>query len=143
MRDIARPSPKQLEWADCEVGVIIHLDLQVFEPSYRFRKQWGYHPPASIFNPKALNTDQWIEVAKEMGAKYAVLVVKHCSGICLWPSKASDYNIKNNPYKNGEGDVFREFITSCKKFGIRPGVYYSTICNAHELYDQPKKASLI
>ncbi len=137
-----KPTPEQIVWADCELGVIIDLDLQVFEPSYRFRKQWGYHPSASIFNPRELDTDQWIEVAKEMGAKYAVLVVNHGSGFCLWPSKASNYTIKESPYKNGKGDIFSEFLTSCKKFGILPGVYYSTICNAHELYDLPKNRVL-
>jgi alpha-L-fucosidase len=135
MRDVAKPTPEQIAWAECEVGVIIHLDLQVFEPTFRFRKQWGYQPSTSIFDPKELDTDQWIKVAKNTGAKYAVLVVKHCSGFCLWPSKASDYNLRSTPYKNGKGDVFGEFIASCKKFDIHPGVYYSTICNAKELYD--------
>ena len=60
MKEIAKPTLEQIKWADCEVGVIIHMDLQQFEPSFRFRKNWGYTPSASIFNPKELNTDQWI-----------------------------------------------------------------------------------
>lgn len=142
MEDIARPTPEHVKWAECEIGVIIHFDIQLFEPSYRFRKQWGYHPPASIFNPNQLDTDQWIETAKKAGAKYAVLVVKHCSGFCLWPSKAFDYTIKESPFREGEGDILRDFIKSCKKFGILPGIYYSTVCNAHELYDQPGNRAL-
>ncbi len=138
MNNLAKPTQNQIEWANYEIGVIIHLDLQVFEPTYRFRKQWGYHPQASIFNPIELDTDQWIKIAKKAGAKYAVLVVKHCSGFCLWPSKVYDYTIKESPYKEGKGDIFREFIASCKKFDIQPGVYYSTVFNAHERYDQPK-----
>ncbi len=31
------PTPEQVEWAECEIGVIIHFDLQVFE-QFRFRK---------------------------------------------------------------------------------------------------------
>ncbi len=90
-----------------------------------------------MFNPSNLDTDQWMETASKMGAKYAVLVANHCSGFCLWPTKDYDYSIKNTPYKDGKGDIVGEFIESCKKFGLRPGLYYSTICNAHELFDQP------
>ena len=31
---ILTPTPRQVEWADCEFGVIIHLDLQSFDPGY-------------------------------------------------------------------------------------------------------------
>ncbi len=34
----ALPTPQQVAWADAELGVIIHFDLQVFEPSYDIRK---------------------------------------------------------------------------------------------------------
>lgn len=142
MNEFIKPTPEQIKWADCELGVILHLDIQLFEPSFRFRKKWGYTPSPEIFNPKELNTDQWLEVAKDIGAKYAILVVNHCSGFCLWPSQVSDYTIKETPYKNGNGDIFYEFIASCKKFNILPGVYYSTICNAHSLYDQPSNRIL-
>ncbi|MEN6454379.1 MAG: alpha-L-fucosidase, partial [Prolixibacteraceae bacterium] len=74
------PSRTQLEWANAEIGVLIHFDLVVFEPSYDFRADWNYHPSLSIFDPKELDTDQWIRAAKAAGAKYAVLVAKHCTG---------------------------------------------------------------
>ena len=76
-----RPSKVQLEWADSEIGALIHFDMPVFEPGYDFRKDWNYHPDLSIFNPKRLNTDQWIKAAKSAGATYVVLVAKHCSGL--------------------------------------------------------------
>lgn len=137
------PTPKQLEWADLEIGVIIHYDIQVFEPSYKFRKCWGYHPDPTVFNPTELNTDNWIETAKNAGAKYAILVAKHCTGFSLWPTEAHEYSVANSSYK---GDIVGEFIASCKKYGIKPGLYYSTGCNAylnvdagHERSGDPKK----
>ena len=53
----AVPTREQLEWADCELGAIFHYDITVFEQDYRFRRSWGYQPPA-IFAPDALDTDQ-------------------------------------------------------------------------------------
>ena len=124
------PSARHLEWADCEIGVIIHQDVQVYEPSYEWYKQMGYTPAPTVFNPSSLDTDQWIETAKAAGAKYAVLVAKHCSGFSLWPTKAHDYSVASSPWKGGKGDVVADFIASCRKFGIKPGIYASTGANA-------------
>jgi len=97
------PTKSQLEWADAEVGAMFHFDLQVFEPTYKFRENWNYQPDLSIFNPKELDTDQWLRAAKAAGATYAVLVAKHCSGFSLWPTKAHPYSVKNTPLRNWEG----------------------------------------
>ena len=87
------------------------------------------HPDASTFNPDRLDTDQWLRTARSLGAKYAVLVAKHCSGFSLWPTKAHGYNIGNSPYKDGKGDIVKEFVESCRKYGIKPGIYASTTAN--------------
>lgn len=119
---IACPNELQQEWANAEIGVIIHFDMPVFHPDYNWR-QFGTHPSPSTFNPSSLDTDQWIHTAKSLGAKYAVLVAKHCSGFSLWPTTAHEYSIKNSPYKNGKGDIVAEFVASCRKYGIKPGIY--------------------
>ncbi len=131
------PTPAQIAWADSEIGVIIHLDVQVFEPGYAFRTQWGYTPDPSVFTPAGLDTDQWIATAKAAGAKYAVLVAKHCSGFSLWPTEAHDYSVKSTPWRDGKGDVVGDFFKSCAKYGLRPGLYYSTSCNARLQVDNP------
>ena len=122
---IPKPTPDQVEWADCEIGALIHFDINVYEPEYRWRGQWDYNPDPGIFNPVELNTDQWVKAIKDMGGQYAVLVVKHCTGFCLWPTKAHEYSIQSSPWKNGQGDILASFIESCKKYDVRPGVYYS------------------
>lgn len=134
--NVVTPNARQLAWADAEVGVLIHFDMPVYQPDYNFRK-WGTHPDASIFNPTELNTDQWLETAHKLGAQYAVLVAKHCSGFSLWPTEAHDYSIKQSPWKNGEGDIVADFIASCKKYNIKPGIYASTTANGYLYVDNP------
>lgn len=104
------PTKEHLDWADREVGVIIHLDMPVFEPEYHFREQWGYTPSVDRFAPLELDTDQWLETAAKAGTKYAVLTAKHCSGFCLWPTKAHDYHVGNSPWKKGDGDVVGDVL---------------------------------
>ncbi|WP_409341120.1 alpha-L-fucosidase [Paenibacillus sp. MBLB4367] len=132
-----KPTKEQLAWADAELGVLIHFDMQVFEPGYEWRKQWGYQPSPRLFNPAQLDTDQWVRTAKAAGAQYAVLVAKHCSGFSLWPTEAHSYSVKSSPWREGGGDVVGDFVRSCKKYGLRPGLYYSTSANAYCKVDNP------
>lgn len=134
--DIVVPNERQKEWADAEIGVMFHFDMQVFNPDYEWR-QWGTHPDVSTFNPTELDTDQWLEAASKIGAKYAVLVAKHCCGFSLWPTEAHGYSVKNSPWRNGEGDIVRDFIESCRKFGIKPAIYASTSANGYYWVDNP------
>ncbi len=131
------PTNSHLEWSDAEIGALFHLDVQVFEPEYKWRENRDYQPDPSVFNPGQLDTDQWIKAAKSAGATYAVLVAKHCSGFSLWPTKAHGYSIKNSPWKDGEGDIVKDFITSCKKYGVKPGIYASASANAYCHVDNP------
>ena len=123
------PTMEQCLWAQQEIGVIIHLDMPTFVPEYIWDKETA--PPVSVFCPDRLDTDQWLESAVAAGAKYAVLVAKHCSGFSLWPTKVHGYNVASTSWKNGKGDVVADFIASCKKYGVRPGLYYSASANGY------------
>lgn len=135
-KTIVCPNERQQQWADAEIGVLIHFDMPVFHPEYNWR-QYGSHPSPATFNPTSLDTGQWIRTAKSLGAKYAVLVAKHGSGFSLWPTAAHEYSIKNSPYKNGKGDIVAEFVASCRKYGIKPAIYASSTANGFLHVDNP------
>ena len=114
---------KQLEFLDWELGVFFHFGIRTF---YEGHVEWDMKPmPAEKFNPVNLDTDQWIKTVKDGGGKYAVLVTKHHDGFANWPSKYTDYSVKNTPWRDGKGDVVKEFVNSCRKFDIKIGLYYS------------------
>ena len=125
------PTKSQLAWANSEIGVLIHYDINVFAPQTFDYSKKETLPPLSIFNPSKLNTDQWVESAKKAGAKYAVLVAKHGTGFCLWKTKAHNYHVGNTPFRGGGADILADFVKSCKKYGIKPGIYYNTNCNTY------------
>ncbi len=135
--ELVLPTPRQMEWADAEIGVLIHFDINVYEPEYNWRGDWDYNPDPEIFNPTELDTDQWIKAAKDAGANYAVLVAKHCTGFSLWPTEAHDYSVKSSPWRSGEGDVVADFVASCKKYGVKPGIYASAAANGYFKVDNP------
>lgn len=133
------PTPEQVTWSNAEIGVIIHLDIDIFAPDTYHYGDKNTLPPLSAFHPSKLNTDQWVKAAKSAGAKYAVLVAKHGTGFALWPSKANNYNVGHTPWRNGHEDIVADFIRSCKKYGVKPGVYYSV--NSSTRYEAGKDMS--
>lgn len=129
----AKPTARQLEWQDMELGVIIHWLADIYEPGFQGYKtkevRTVLHP--SKICPEKLDTDQWLRSASKLGAKYAVLVANHCTGFSVWPTKENDYSVASTPWRNGKGDVIADFLASCEKYGISPGLYYSTGCNGY------------
>jgi alpha-L-fucosidase len=133
---LARPTPEQAAWQDLELGMFIHYDIPVFKPGWDHR-QYDKRPEPGLFNPRKLNTDQWMEAAKAMGAKYAVFVAKHGSGFMCWQSDLYPYGMKQSPFQNGQGDIVRDFVNSSRKYGIQPGIYAHMGCNGYFEVDNP------
>ncbi len=133
MYNIAKPTPELLEWQDCELGVLIHYCMEIYNPEFREYKTAAVRTELSpeIINPTKLDAEQWVRSAYEMGAKYAVLVANHCTGFSLWQTAENDYCTRSLKWKDGKGDICRDFIDACKKYGIKPGFYYSTGCNGY------------
>ncbi len=118
-----KPSPRQLEFLDWEFGVFFHFGIRTF---YEGHEDWdGKEMPLSGFSPSQLDCDDWIRAASQAGARYAILVCKHHDGFANWPSRYTDYSVANTPWKDGKGDVVKEFTEACRRYGLHIGLYYS------------------
>ena len=120
---LARPTPQQVAWQDMEIGAMICFGLETWQD-----KETDDQPTIEnlkLFNPTNVDTDQWVSAVESMGAKYIVLVAKHHGGFCLWQTDTTEYSIKNTPYKNGKGDIVAELSESCRKKGMKLGIYIS------------------
>ena len=119
------PNKRQLAWQEAELGVVYHYDLHVFDG-----KKYGQGgnridpvPDYQIFNPKNLDTDQWVKAAKDAGAKFAILTATHETGFALYQSDVNPYSLKAVKWREGKGDIVADFVASCKKYDIKPGIY--------------------
>ena len=133
---LARPTPEQVAWADQELGMFFHFDIPVFKQGWNWRS-WKDFPAPALYNPAKLDTDQWMEAAKAMGAKYVVFVAKHCSGFLQWQTDLYDYGVRQSPWRNGGGDVVKMFCDSARRHGLKPGLYASVSANGWLGVDNP------
>jgi alpha-L-fucosidase len=115
------PSPRQLRWQELELTAFFHFGINTFTD-----REWGDgKEDLSLFNPTHLDARQWVRVAKEAGIRQLILTAKHHDGFCLWPSKYTDHTIAHTPYKNGHGDIVKEFADACHEYGMGMGLYLS------------------
>ncbi len=115
--------PQQLEFLNWEFGVFFHFGIRTF---YEGHRDWDMKPmDLEAFDPVDLCCDEWVRTGKEAGAAYAILVCKHHDGFANWPSAYTDYSVANTPWKEGKGDVVREFVDACRKYDMKVGLYYS------------------
>jgi alpha-L-fucosidase len=128
------PTKAQLNWHETEMYCLIHFGPDTFTD-----KEWGYgdEDPA-IFNPSNFNAMQIVGAAKAGGFKGIIVVAKHHDGFCLWPTKTTEHNISKSPYKNGKGDILKEYRQACDKLGMKMGVYCSPWDRNSPLYGKPE-----
>jgi len=130
------PTEAQLNWHELEMYCLIHFTPTTFQ-----NKEWGFgDAPADLFNPPRFDADQIAEAAKSGGFKGLISVAKHHDGFCLWPTKTTDYNISNSPWRDGKGDMVEEFERAARGQGLQFGVYVSAWDRNHPEYGNEKYA---
>ena len=116
---MSTPQQDFLKW---RFGMFIHFGMATWHDV-----EWahGYEDPRT-FAPSRLDCGQWARSAKAAGMQYAVLTTKHTGGWCLWPSKhtSSHATTAFSNYREGQGDIVREFVAACREHALKVGLYY-------------------
>lgn len=129
---VPTPLARQVAWQDFELGLVYHFDLDVYMPG-------GHHHERSrrqllnpnLYRPVKLDTDQWLEAARAMGARYAVFTATHHQGFLQWQSNAYPFGLRQIQWRDGKADIVKDFVESCHKYDIRPGIYIGIRFNAY------------
>lgn len=129
----AVPDAKQLKWHELEVYGLVCFDMCTFA-----NVEWDTGAtPVTRFNPSDFSAEQIVKACKDGGLKGLVFVAKHHDGFCLWPSKTTEYSIKNTPWKNGKGDLLKDFVDATRAEKMQVGMYLSPWDRNHAEYGRP------
>ena len=124
------PTKQQLSWHEKEFYLFMH-----FGPNTFTNLEWGKgSEDPNVFNPTAIDCNQWASIAKAAGAKGIIITAKHHDGFSLWPSKYSKHTVRESKWMDGKGDVIKMLSEACKKAGIEMGVYISPWDRNHPEY---------
>lgn len=147
-----RTDPAMQRWRDYGLGQFIHWGIyaipggqwegKTYNGAAEWIRSWSekdspanwrntYDNLYKQFNPTNFDAKQWAQQAKDMGAKYVIFTTKHHDGFCLWPSKYTNYTIKNTPYKK---DIVKEVVDAYDAQGIDVYLYFSIIDWNHSGY---------
>lgn len=138
---VAVPNVHQLAYQELELGVLIQYNIGMYGTKTDNYACAARAMPPSAFSPSgAIDTDQWLASAKQLGATYALLTTQAGCGFLLWPTEVKHtggplagklYNqtVRESGYAGG--DLVKSFVQSCAKFGIKPAFYYIAATNKY------------
>ena len=125
-------SDQKMQWfADAKLGIFIHwgiYSVNGISESWSFFNNYinhdTYMKQLDGFTAAKYNPNEWVNLIKESGAKYAVITTKHHDGVSLWDSKMPNATttLNNSAAKK---DLITPFVAALKKSGLKTGLYFS------------------
>ncbi len=123
----------KMQWfADAKLGIFIHAGIYSvngIDESWSFYNKKISYPDymkqLKGFTLKKYDPEQWADLIKHSGARYAVITTKHHDGVTMYDSKVDQLNImKATPAKQ---DMIAPFFKALKKRDIKCGAYFSLL----------------
>ena len=132
----ALPTEQHLRWHDYQFYAFVHFNMNTFTGV-----EWGDGKETpERFNPTAFDANQWCKLFKECGLTGVIITAKHHDGFCLWPSKYTEHDVENSPWRDGKGDVLKELAEACQRRDLWLGVYISPWDRNNPLYGKQDAA---
>jgi len=142
-------SPADMKWfKEARYGMFIHFGLSSYAnkdlswpivysrklpdnghgdyPDSAWQKTWP-----SLWRLEKFNADEWVQIARDAGMKYIVVIAKHHDGFHMWNTQYSDFNITHTPFQR---DYLKELVQACHKAQMPIGLYYSQRDWYHPFY---------
>jgi len=129
MKDMVRTYEQRMKWFhEARFGMFIHWGIHAIMGRCEWTMYFDkiplleYAKLAERFRPKKFDANAWVHLAKEAGMKYMVFGARHHDGFCLFDSHVSEFtSVKTAAHR----DFVAEYVSACRKAGLKVGLYYS------------------
>ncbi|MBR3692012.1 MAG: alpha-L-fucosidase [Clostridia bacterium] len=128
---VPTPLPRIAEFEKLGLGMFAHWGLysQLGMGEWTFnihkRDMKEYKKLAETFTAEDFDADAFVLTAKEAGCKYITLTTRHHEGFSLYDTCGlSDFDA---PHSAAGRDLIREFVDACRRHGITPFFYHTTL----------------
>lgn len=132
---------KMAWFEDAKLGIFIHwgiYSVQGISESWAFFNNYisheNYLKQLDGFGAQSYRPQEWVDLIRQSGAKYAVITAKHHDGISLWDSKAPQA-LTTSKDAAAKRDVLSPFVQALKGSGLKTGIYFSLPDWSHPYYD--------
>ena len=128
---IPKAEQRIIDFEEMGFGMFVHYGLY----SQLGRGEWVQHIEkipkeeyiklAETFTAENFDAEKIARMAKEAGAKYVTLTTRHHEGFSLFDTKGlCDFDVMHTPCGR---DLVREFADACRKYGVVPFFYHTTV----------------
>lgn len=122
----------KMEWfSNAKLGIFIHwgiYSVNGISESWSFFNNYinhdTYMKQLAGFGAENYHPQEWVNLIKESGAKYAVITTKHHDGVALWDSEAVKATTTLN-HSVAKRDLITPFVSELQKSGLKTGLYFS------------------
>ena len=130
----------KMRWfTDAKLGIFIHYGIYAVNgtaESWAFYNQEvsyeDYMEQLKGFTARNYKPEEWAELFRKAGARYAVLTTKHHDGVALWDTKLSDLSVvKKTPAGR---DLIKPYADALRDNGLKVGIYFSHLDWSHPDY---------
>lgn len=104
--------------------------------TYGEHSEFGYHDFVPMFKAEKFNADEWAELFKKSGAKFAGLVAQHHDGWSNWGSEINPWNAVDMGPKR---DVYGELATAIHKRNMKLVASFHMARNHQVFKEETKK----
>ncbi len=104
--------------------------------TYGHPSEFGYHDFVPMFKAEQFDPDEWAQLFKEAGAKFAGPVAEHSDGFAMWDSEVTPWNAMD---KGPKRDIVGELAVAIKKQKLPFITSFHNGVNLQRYKDKPEE----
>jgi len=124
------------EWYPCHMYNPDRKEFEHHKKTYGDQTEFGYHHFIPKFTAEKFNAEEWVQLFKNSGARFAGPVAQHHDGFAMWNSKVNPWNSMD---KGPKKDITGELAKALRKNNMKLITTFHHARNLQRNKDNPNR----